>query len=1328
MKYKKSLVFICLLICLFTIGSVVATDANETSVASGDQEDFLHMENSLTNDYIQHQNENEEDISAVSENSFDSLSNRIKTSKEVKLTSNYAYNEEVDKHLLYTGIKINNAVSIDGQNHYIDGKNKICAFYVKYDNVTLKNIRFVNCGYSAVMWNGASGSIINCSFINCSAGTYGGAVIWDGTCGNIINSTFINCSCTKYESYGGAIRWEGTNGHIINSTFINNTAGKGNNIYIANGVFYQEELISNNQINEGVYTSTSFKILTTLDKICVHVPGVKNGKLQVIFSNNTTIIVDIIDGIAKLNLIEGHYNLNITFIKENYSSISVYNEYIIGKELWKNSFNEIYDNQIIEITQDYMIGQYSYIHDFIAINGDNIIVNGNGHTINVNQYGLFDINGNNITLKNFNFINVYRDAINWYGNNGSLINCSFCNSSADSNGLISWFGSNGFISNIQFINNTCTSTSPILYFKGNNMNCFNASFKNNTGKLIDSYSTNSILYNISSNDGSLYICGNNGLIKNCEFNSTLVSFSGINSSMEYCNFFNGISKTNDISVLSTGSNVTIKNCLFSGCRGTASRGGAISLGKYSYIINCTIINCNANSGSAIYCRDHNTTIIDTIIENCSSKYGTIYNLVYDNLKIINCSFIGNSANYGGAVLVEPYYEGNFFIFNSTFINNFSNTTLIQSTGNNSFISNSKLINNTCLDLIKGLDENNIFNCIFEDNSVIIKITTKEFYLNGTLSIQSIPGSVEIFVNGSHLSGNIENYKIDFIIPKNISSGTQKLTIIHNGNDLFKTTIVEKIIDIKKIVNYDIGIKNTSLSIGEKIDIILPNDAKGIINISIDNQTFLGEVQSGHAYIDISKLKSGLFNAKLYYTGDSCYSNKTIESKIIRVYKLNTDLLINITNNNVNKNITFTMELLNDATGNISLSLNNHNYIYNNIHGSFTIVTKKLPQGNYTAKIVYSGNDYYKPLSYTLTFEVFGRIILTKNDILINLNLDKENIGQLTIQIPNNATGILLVDINNQNYYGNLINGIVNILVPNLVDKNYALSIKYLGDDNYDEFFIQDTLEVFKTIKSNDMNINYNSALDFQATFYDNEGNALSNKYVIFKVDGTDYPVITSFNGVATLKVGLMPGTYEITLINTVTDEVKTNTLIINSKPIDEKDIVIPTLPSSSSGSVTVKLPSDATGTVTLNIGGKEHTFNVVNGVANVKMPDLANGAYSYSIIYSGDGKYSSFTKTGKVTINKPVKTTLTLKKVKVKRSAKKLVIQATLKINGKAVKGKTIKFKFNKKTYKAKTNKKGVAKITIKKKVLKKLKKGKKVTYTATYGKLTKKVTVKVKK
>ena len=89
---------------------------------------------------------------------------------------------------------------------------------------------------------------------------------------------------------------------------------------------------------------------------------------------------------------------------------------------------------------------------------------------------------------------------------------------------------------------------------------------------------------------------------------------------------------------------------------------------------------------------------------------------------------------------------------------------------------------------------------------------------------------------------------------------------------------------------------------------------------------------------------------------------------------------------------------------------------------------------------------------------------------------------------------------------------------------------------------------------------------------------------------------------------------------------------------------------------------------------------------------------------------------------------LTLKSVKVKKSAKKLVLTAKLTKGKQLIKGKKITFKFKGKIYKARTNKKGIAKVIIKKKVLKKLKVGKKVKYQAKYGSLIVKRTAKVRK
>ena len=141
--------------------------------------------------------------------------------------------------------------------------------------------------------------------------------------------------------------------------------------------------------------------------------------------------------------------------------------------------------------------------------------------------------------------------------------------------------------------------------------------------------------------------------------------------------------------------------------------------------------------------------------------------------------------------------------------------------------------------------------------------------------------------------------------------------------------------------------------------------------------------------------------------------------------------------------------------------------------------------------------------------------------------------------------------------------------------------------------------------------------------------------------------------------------------------------------------------------------------VAVKVSGKiSKALKTTNGVAKFKVTQAPG---SYKITISALGKSVSKTIT--------VKHLLTLKTATVKKSAKKLTLQATLgKINGKYLKNKKITFKFNGKKYTAKTNAKGVAKVTIKSSVLKKLKVGKKVTYQATYLKDTVKKSVKVKK
>jgi hypothetical protein len=131
-----------------------------------------------------------------------------------------------------------------------------------------------------------------------------------------------------------------------------------------------------------------------------------------------------------------------------------------------------------------------------------------------------------------------------------------------------------------------------------------------------------------------------------------------------------------------------------------------------------------------------------------------------------------------------------------------------------------------------------------------------------------------------------------------------------------------------------------------------------------------------------------------------------------------------------------------------------------------------------------------------------------------------------------------------------------------------------------------------------------------------------------------------------------------------------------------------------------------TGAVVMKVDGKSYSVNVdKNGMAFLKI-NLKPKAYTITAQYANV----------KVSNKIVVKSILNSKNVNIKKSAKKFVLKATLsKVNGKYLIGKKIIFKFNGKKYAAKTNKKGVAKLTLKKKAIKKLKANKKYAVKISY-------------
>ena len=347
--------------------------------------------------------------------------------------------------------------------------------------------------------------------------------------------------------------------------------------------------------------------------------------------------------------------------------------------------------------------------------------------------------------------------------------------------------------------------------------------------------------------------------------------------------------------------------------------------------------------------------------------------------------------------------------------------------------------------------------------------------------------------------------------------------------------------------------------------------------------------------------------------------------------------------------------------------------------------------------------------------------LNVNDI--NTTCDED--CEILVALPYNATGTISVELNGIIYYSSISNGTALILTSKLHPGDYKAKIKYGGDDYYKSESQKINIHVKNASvdASSDMTRGWNSNYDYQVRLIDENENAIEGKLITFTVGENQYYAMTNEEGIARINPKLAVGRYSVIISSPLLNYSVTKNLNIVKRITGNKNVktyygknyqyklrILDNEGKAVKAGVKVK--------VTVN--GKAMTLKTdKNGYITLKFTKKY-----LPKTYKVTASYNGFKVSNKIAVKK----VLTLKKVKVKKSAKKVMLKATLKEGKKALKGKIITFKFKGKKYKAKTNKKGIAKVTIKKSVLKKLKVGKKVKYQATYLKSTAKRTAKVKK
>lgn len=374
----------------------------------------------------------------------------------------------------------------------------------------------------------------------------------------------------------------------------------------------------------------------------------------------------------------------------------------------------------------------------------------------------------------------------------------------------------------------------------------------------------------------------------------------------------------------------------------------------------------------------------------------------------------------------------------------------------------------------------------------------------------------------------------------------------------------------------------------------------------------------------------------------------------------------------------------------------------------------LKPGNYTIEVGYNGTKIIFPITIknTIVSQDVSRGINSNYNYKVQLlNSIGEAIKNINVTVTVNGKSKTFTTDNS---------GYISIPFTKLTSNQVVTVLNPITKEQS-----KNTIRVVSRFFGNkNIRLYYNNGTKYTLKVYGDDAKLVGgNQIVVIKLNKKTYEVKTNNKGVASLRIpkSLKPGTYTITA--TYKGQTIKNTVKVLSRIAGNKNISMHYFDGSKYTlkvyGKTGKLLSKQTVTIKLN----KKTYKIKSnkkGVAIFKIPKTVKpGTYTISASYAG------LTVKNKL----KVKQVISSQKTKtVKRWWKKFTLKATLKNGKKPLKGKKIIFKFKGKTYKVKTNSKCVAKVTIKRKVIRKLKRGNSYKVTISYLKDTIKRTVYVKR
>ena len=398
----------------------------------------------------------------------------------------------------------------------------------------------------------------------------------------------------------------------------------------------------------------------------------------------------------------------------------------------------------------------------------------------------------------------------------------------------------------------------------------------------------------------------------------------------------------------------------------------------------------------------------------------------------------------------------------------------------------------------------------------------------------------------------------------LEAGIQYIKIGYRGNNKYEAVEVFHTVNvIKANPNLNVFIKDVNygenLTIYATLNGVNNTNLTGNVIVTINNKNYSVVVINGKGNVSADKLPAGLYNFSATWAGNDNYNGTNISGGF-KINKIDSTIAINVEDIKVGENATIIVNLDSDATGNVTITLDNQNYTVAINEGQTIKVIGGLKAGTYDVFVKYIGDNNYNSAQNTTKFTVLK---ISDYNMDVTVPEFKEGVNSTVgVDLPKDAEGTVTVEIEGKKYTANIINGTAKVNIPGLGVGDYNITTTYSGDAKYVSMTKKGNITVIPNMDVklyvDDVVMIYHDGTRLVAKLTDYQGRPIVNDIIYFTINGKTYAKTTDDNGAASMGLNLDSKVYTATVLyneSEVYSKISKNVTVTINPTVISEDLV-----------------------------------------------------------------------------------------------------------------------------------------------------------------------------